>query len=78
MRGLPPPPSPPAQVATDTCVVRTFDVSTMSKEDAAFEAPFSLTALRDECIHALVIGDREDHACATDLLCGMLWMMPFP
>lgn len=34
------------QVATNNCLLRTFDITTMKKEDATFEAPFSITASR--------------------------------
>ena len=34
------------QLATNSCLLRTFDITTMKKEDATFEAPFSITASR--------------------------------
>lgn len=42
------------QVATNTCLIKSIDIATMSKEDATFVAPFSLTANRNDYLHALV------------------------
>ena len=44
----------PEQVATDAAVVKTFDISKMKKEDAAFASEFQLTATRNDYLHALV------------------------
>lgn len=44
----------PQQVNTAPCLLKTFDIKTMKKEDATFKAPFSLTVARDDYIHALV------------------------
>jgi protein arginine N-methyltransferase 1 len=35
-------------------LLRTFDITTMSKEDAAFTAPFKLRATKNDFVHALV------------------------
>lgn len=42
------------QVATESAVVRTFDIATMTKEDAAFSSEFELKATRNDYVHALV------------------------
>jgi len=42
------------QVATESAVVRTFDIATMTKEDAAFGSEFELRATRNDYVHALV------------------------
>jgi hypothetical protein len=42
------------QVAATTCVLNRFDITTMTKEDAAFSAPFSIKVTRNDYIHALV------------------------
>lgn len=42
------------QVCTQQCLLQTFDIKTMQKEDAAFKAPFKLTVTRNDYIHALV------------------------
>jgi len=34
------------QVCTDTCLIKTINICTMTKEDAAFVADFKLTAKR--------------------------------
>lgn len=44
----------PDQVCTSPCLIRTFDIKTMKKEDAAFRAPFELTVTRNDYVHALV------------------------
>jgi protein arginine N-methyltransferase 1 len=44
----------PAQVCTQPCLLQTFDIKTMKKEDACFTAPFSLVATRNDYAHALV------------------------
>jgi protein arginine N-methyltransferase 1 len=44
----------PQQVAATTCVLNRFDITTMTKEDAAFSAPFSIKVTRNDYIHALV------------------------
>jgi hypothetical protein len=36
-------------VTTNPCAVRTFDLLTVTKEDLAFAAPFSLEATRQDC-----------------------------
>jgi hypothetical protein len=33
-------------VCSDNCVLKSFDITQMSKEDATFSAPFTLTAQR--------------------------------
>lgn len=35
-------------------LLRTFDITTMTKEDAAFEVPFALTVNKNDYVHALV------------------------
>lgn len=42
------------QVATESAVVRTFDIAAMTKEDAAFASEFELRATRNDYVHALV------------------------
>eukprot|EP00891_Asterochloris_glomerata_P003725 jgi/Astpho2/3725/fgenesh1_pm.00060_%23_13_t len=42
------------QIGTDSQVVKSIDIATMSKEDATFKVPFKLRAQRDDYIHALV------------------------
>lgn len=44
----------PEQVNTDTCLVKTIDLNTMTKSDATFAVPFELTATRNDYIHAVV------------------------
>mmetsp|Transcript_30846 Transcript_30846/g.68314 ORF Transcript_30846/g.68314 Transcript_30846/m.68314 type:complete len:345 (+) Transcript_30846:155-1189(+) len=44
----------PDQMVTNTMVVKSIDIRTMTKEDATFEVPFTLTATRNDYIHALV------------------------
>ena len=44
----------PEQVATESAVVRTFDIAAMTKEDAAFSSEFELRATRNDYVHALV------------------------
>lgn len=44
----------PKQIATNSCLLRTFDICTMRKEDATFTAPFSIRASRNDYVHALV------------------------
>uniref|UniRef100_A0A7S3R5P6 Methyltransferase domain-containing protein n=1 Tax=Dunaliella tertiolecta TaxID=3047 RepID=A0A7S3R5P6_DUNTE len=44
----------PQQVATTTAPVLSVDILTASKEDATFKVPFSLTALRNDYLHAIV------------------------
>ncbi|PLW14518.1 hypothetical protein PCANC_00021 [Puccinia coronata f. sp. avenae] len=41
-------------VTTNPCAVRTFDLLTVTKEDLAFAAPFSLEATRQDYVHALL------------------------
>lgn len=59
-RPAPPRPCPPAvavdpaQVCTQPCLLKSFDIKTMTKEDAAFTAPFRLTATRNDYVHAFV------------------------
>ncbi|KAF8073244.1 coatomer subunit beta-1 [Scenedesmus sp. PABB004] len=42
------------QVCTSSCLLKKFDITQMTKDDAAFSAPFSITATRNDYIHALV------------------------
>ena len=44
----------PDQVCTQPCLIKTFDLKTMKKEDAAFAAEFKLTSMRNDYVHALV------------------------
>jgi protein arginine N-methyltransferase 1 len=44
----------PGQVCTQSCLLRTFDLKTMIKEDANFVAPYALTVTRNDYVHALV------------------------
>jgi protein arginine N-methyltransferase 1 len=56
----------PDQVATSVATLQTFDIKTMTKEDAAFTASFELSALRNDYIHALVaFFDVSFTACHT-------------
>ncbi|KAK9812764.1 hypothetical protein WJX72_003334 [[Myrmecia] bisecta] len=42
------------QIASTACCIKNIDITKMSKSDATFKAPFSLTATRNDYIHALV------------------------
>ena len=42
------------QVCTHPCLLRTFNLKTMKKEDACFTAPFALSVARNDYVHALV------------------------
>lgn len=42
------------QVNSNSCEVRNVDLQTIKPEDVAFEAPFTITATRNDYIHALV------------------------
>eukprot|EP01026_Neomeris_dumetosa_P025202 TRINITY_DN2076_c0_g1_i2.p1 TRINITY_DN2076_c0_g1~~TRINITY_DN2076_c0_g1_i2.p1 ORF type:complete len:345 (+),score=22.81 TRINITY_DN2076_c0_g1_i2:369-1403(+) len=42
------------QISSDVQRIITFDLNTMKKEDATFSSPFTLTALRNDYVHALV------------------------
>ena len=54
------------QAATTAATLRSFDLKTMRKEDAAFTAAFELTATRNDYVHALVTYfDVEFTACHT-------------
>ncbi|KAG1673770.1 hypothetical protein FOA52_002339 [Chlamydomonas sp. UWO 241] len=44
----------PDQICTNHCVIKSIDISTMVKEDATFKVPFSLTAKRNDYLHAVV------------------------
>jgi len=44
----------PDQVCTQSCLLKTFDLKTMKKEDAAFSADFKLPVMRNDYVHALV------------------------
>lgn len=44
----------PDQINTNHCCAVSIDILTMKKEDATFRAPFTLTASRNDYIHALV------------------------
>ena len=56
----------PDQVATSVATLRTFDIGTMTKEDAALTASFELTAARNDYVHALVaFFDVSFTACHT-------------
>ena len=56
----------PDQVATSVATLATFDIATMTKEDAAFTASFDLTAARNDRVHALVaFFDVSFTACHT-------------
>jgi len=41
-------------VVTDPCMIKHIDLLTAKKEDLTFEAPFSLTATRDDYVHAFL------------------------
>lgn len=43
-----------AQIATHACLLKSFDIKTMRKEDASFQAPFVLATTRKDYIHAIV------------------------
>ncbi|KFM25389.1 putative protein arginine N-methyltransferase 1, partial [Auxenochlorella protothecoides] len=42
------------QICTHACLLKTFDIKTMTKEDASFTANFALTTTRKDYVHALV------------------------
>jgi type I protein arginine methyltransferase len=42
------------QICTSTCLLKSFNIKTMTKEDATFTAPYTLTMQRNDFIHALV------------------------
>ncbi|GAB4813615.1 hypothetical protein N2152v2_000661 [Parachlorella kessleri] len=44
----------PNQVCTQQCLLQTFDIKTMRKEDATFAASYKLTVTRNDYVHALV------------------------
>jgi protein arginine N-methyltransferase 1 len=44
----------PDQVCTQPCLLKTFDLKTMKKEDATFSADFKLPVMRNDYVHALV------------------------
>ena len=44
----------PDQIATSAATVVSVDIRAMSKEDATFRVPFSLTAQRNDYVHAIV------------------------
>jgi protein arginine N-methyltransferase 1 len=44
----------PNQVVTDDCLLSTFDIKAMSKQDATFSVPFSIQVQRNDYIHAFV------------------------
>ncbi|KAK7045619.1 Nuclear SAM-dependent mono-and asymmetric methyltransferase [Paramarasmius palmivorus] len=41
-------------VVTDPCMIKHIDLRTAKKEDLTFEAPFSLTATRNDYVHAFL------------------------
>ncbi|MBW0485787.1 hypothetical protein O181_025502 [Austropuccinia psidii MF-1] len=41
-------------VVTNPCAIRTFDLLTVTKEELAFKAPFTLGATRKDYVHALI------------------------
>ena len=41
-------------IATDSCIFKEIDINTVTKEDLAFTADFSITAIRDDYVHAFV------------------------
>eukprot|EP00884_Botryococcus_braunii_P021362 jgi/Botrbrau1/790/Bobra.0181s0043.1 len=54
----------PEQVATQAALLHTFDISTMDRAEADFSAPFQLTAVRNDYVHAFVAYfDVEFNAC---------------
>lgn len=44
----------PEQICTNTCLLKSFDIKTMTKDDASFSCPYKLTVTRNDYIHALV------------------------
>jgi len=44
----------PSQVCTQSCLLKSFDIKTMKKEDATFDVPFSLALTRNDYVHAFV------------------------
>jgi protein arginine N-methyltransferase 1 len=44
----------PQQIVTDAAQLATFDITTMTKEDATFTAPFTLTSNTNDYVHAFV------------------------
>ena len=44
----------PNQVCSQPAVVATFDIKTMKKEDASFDATFTIPIVRKDYVHALV------------------------
>jgi protein arginine N-methyltransferase 1 len=43
----------PHMVVTDDCLLKEYDISTTTSSEMSFEAPFTLRATREECIHAV-------------------------
>eukprot|EP00037_Helgoeca_nana_P037684 m.17094 g.17094 ORF g.17094 m.17094 type:complete len:346 (-) comp9220_c1_seq1:162-1199(-) len=46
---------PPDQIVTDYCCIKDIDTTVCTAADLNFSAPFTLTASRDDYVHALVI-----------------------
>lgn len=54
----------PDQVVASEALIKTFDITTMAKEDATFSAPFTIKATKNDYVHALVAYfDVEFGAC---------------
>lgn len=45
---------PPLQICTTNCVLKSFNITEMSKEDATFSVPFTIKVTRNDYVHALV------------------------
>lgn len=52
----------PKQVVTDSCLVKEFDLSTVTVEELNFSAPFEIRARRNDYVHAFVAFFTVDFA----------------
>merc|ERR1712147_406677 len=52
----------PKQVVTDSCLVKEFDLSTVTVEELNFTAPFEIRARRNDYVHAFVAFFTVDFA----------------
>ncbi|KAG1058218.1 hypothetical protein G6F42_028769 [Rhizopus arrhizus] len=44
----------PRCIMSDTCAFKEIDITTVTKEDLNFKAPFKITAERDDYVHAFI------------------------
>ena len=69
--------NPDQVVASEDCL-KTFDITTMRKEDATFTAPFALKCNKNDYVHALVrgVGGWGGLGVACDGVCvGLRWSL---